>query len=111
MSESTKIGLPENTVCAICYVPFIGWLAAIFFFLTEKAAIVRFHAFQALCIDVAVLIVSSILTRTIFLAYLTGSLTIVLVILQLYLVVQVYSAKEVNIPYITEFAKKQLKKE
>ena len=41
MAEETKVGLPKNTVAAICYIPFIGWIAAIFFFLTEKEAFIK----------------------------------------------------------------------
>ena len=59
-----KIGLPENVMTALPYIPwFIGMIAGllILFLVPKSEAKVRFHAAQGLAAHVAILIVSAIL--------------------------------------------------
>ena len=59
-----KIGLPENILTALPYIPFwIGMLAGllILFFVPKSEPKVRFHAAQGLAAHIAILIVSAIL--------------------------------------------------
>ncbi|MFT3743845.1 MAG: hypothetical protein QM785_06070 [Pyrinomonadaceae bacterium] len=59
-----KIGLPENVMTALPYIPwFIGMVAGvlILFLVPKSEAKVRFHAAQGLAAHVAILIVTSIL--------------------------------------------------
>lgn len=53
-------GLTPRTACVLCYVPFLGWVAAIVVLASERFRhnrLVRFHAFQGLYLFVAYLIV------------------------------------------------------
>ncbi len=59
-----KIGLPENVLTALPYIPwFIGMVAGllILFLVPKSEAKVRFHAAQGLAAHIAILIVSAIL--------------------------------------------------
>jgi uncharacterized membrane protein len=59
-----KIGLPENVMTALPYIPwFIGMVAGvlILFLVPKSEAKVRFHAAQGLAAHVAILIITSIL--------------------------------------------------
>jgi uncharacterized membrane protein len=59
-----KIGLPENIVTAIPYIPwFIGMIASIFLllFVPRSEAKVRFHAAQGFAAHLGILIITSIL--------------------------------------------------
>jgi uncharacterized membrane protein len=59
-----KVGLPENILTALPYIPFwIGMLAGllILFFVPKSEPKVRFHAAQGLAAHIAILIVSAIL--------------------------------------------------
>ncbi len=60
-----KIGLPENVMTALPYIPwFIGMIAGllILFLVPKSEAKVRFHAAQGLAAHVAILIVTTILS-------------------------------------------------
>lgn len=59
-----KVGLPENVLTALPYIPFfIGLISGllILFFVPKSEAKVRFHAAQGLAAHVAILIIASIL--------------------------------------------------
>ncbi len=59
-----KVGLPENVMTALPYIPwFVGMIAGllILFLVPKSEAKVRFHAAQGLAAHVAILIVSAIL--------------------------------------------------
>lgn len=110
MLEDTKVGLPKNTVSAACYIPLVGWIAGIFFFLTEKDSSIRFHALQAIGIELLGLVATGFLGMTVIFAILVFPLRILIFILQLYMAVQAYNGKELSLPYLGEFVKKQLGK-
>lgn len=62
--QVSKVGLPENIMTAVPYIPFyLGMVAGILIllFLPKSEAKVRFHAAQGLAAHVAVLVVSTIL--------------------------------------------------
>ena len=110
MAEETKVGLLKNTVAAICYIPFIGWIAAIFFFLTEKEAFIKFHALQAIAFMVASWIAMMLLGLTIILAVFLPLLWVVVIVADLYMALQAYNGKEFVLPVIGKFVQDQLKK-
>lgn len=59
-----KVGLPENVMTALPYIPwYLGMVASLLmlFFIPKSEAKVRFHAAQGLAAHIAVLIVSTIL--------------------------------------------------
>ena len=44
----SALGLPVNTMAALCYVPFVGWMAAIVVLMLEKDTDLRWQAVQSL---------------------------------------------------------------
>ena len=53
-------GVSSRTASMLCYIPFVGWIAAIFVLASERfrdATNVRFHAFQGLYLFVAWLLI------------------------------------------------------
>jgi uncharacterized membrane protein len=58
-----KIGLPENILTALPYIPYIGWIAGVaeLFIAPKSEAKVRFHAAQGLAAHVAIIVISAIL--------------------------------------------------
>jgi uncharacterized membrane protein len=53
-------GVSANTASILCYVPFVGWVAAIVFLASQKFRedkLVRFHAFQGLYLGVVWLLI------------------------------------------------------
>jgi uncharacterized membrane protein len=58
-----KIGLPENIVTALPYIPYIGWIAGVveLFIVPKGETKVRFHAAQGLAAHVAIIVISAVL--------------------------------------------------
>ncbi|HUV42472.1 MAG TPA: DUF4870 domain-containing protein [Patescibacteria group bacterium] len=99
------LGLPKNTAAALSYV--LGWLTGIVFLLIEKDPFVRFHAMQSI-------IVFGALTILMFVPVigwmLSPLLWIVGFILWLVLIFKAYQGEEFKLPFVGDFAKKQLTK-
>jgi uncharacterized membrane protein len=103
MAERVGTGLPKNTAAALSYV--LGWLTGIVFLLIEKDPFVRFHAMQSI-------IVFGALTILMFVPVigwmLSPLLWIVGFILWLVLIFKAYQGEEFKLPFVGDFAKKQL---
>jgi len=101
MAEGT--GLPKNTAAALSYV--LGWLTGIVFLLVEKDPFVRFHAMQSI-------ITFGILTILSFIPVIGWILSplvmIVGFVLWLLLIYKAYQGEEFKLPWVGEFAKKQM---
>lgn len=60
-SQTIGAGIPPRTASILCYIPFVGWVAAIVVLAADRFRhdrTVRFHAFQGLYLFVAWLFVS-----------------------------------------------------
>lgn len=96
-------GLPKNTAAALSYV--LGWLSGLFFLFVEKDEFVRFHAMQSIVVFGALTILSLvpiigwILSPIVFLAGLA---------LWLILIIKAYQGERYKLPYVGNFAEKQL---
>jgi len=55
IAASTE-GLAENVAGLLCYVPGIGWIIALVFFLIDKRPFVKFHAAQSLILSVSLIV-------------------------------------------------------
>lgn len=96
-------GLPKNTAAALSYV--LGWLTGIIFLLIEKDPFVRFHAMQSI-------VTFGLLTLLSFVPIIGWILSplvmIVGFVLWLVLIFKAYQGEEFKLPWVGEFAKKQL---
>ncbi len=98
----------------LCYVPFVGWIAAIAVLAGERFRhdrTVRFHAFQGLYLFVAYLIVEWVVGP--FFRMLPGMhmrpdkwLALGLVILWIYMMIQTARDATVSLPILGELAEK-----
>lgn len=101
MAEGT--GLPKNTAAALSYV--LGWLTGIVFLLIEKDPFVRFHAMQSI-ITFGLLTIISFLPVV---GWILSPLVMIIgFVLWLMLIYKAYQGEEYKLPWIGQFAKKQL---
>ncbi len=105
MAETAGTGLPRNTAAALSYV--LWWLTGIIFLLIEKDKFVRFHAMQSIIIFGGLTILMFV---PIIGWILSPLLWIVGFILWLILIFKAYQGEEFKLPFIGDFAKKQLGK-
>lgn len=98
-------GLPKNTAAALSYV--LGWLTGIVFLLIEKDPFVRFHAMQSIITFGGLMILMFI---PVIGWMLSPLLWIIGFILWLVLIFKAYQGEEFKLPFIGDFAKKQLPK-
>jgi uncharacterized membrane protein len=114
-----KIGLPENILTALPYLPFwIGLIAGllILFFVPKSESKVRFHGAQGLAAHVAILIVSAILSglgRVTDLADVGNTIfTIVTTVMLIIFAVKAWKGKPVHIESVddlTEWLEEKIK--
>ena len=99
-------GLPRNTNAALCYLA--GWVTGLIFLLIEKKdEFVRFHAMQSI-VTFGVL---TVLAMVPVIGWVLSPFVMILsLILWLVLIVKAYQGEKFALPYIGEFAKKQLEK-
>ncbi len=102
-----KSNLAPNVASALCYLPFVGWIAAIVFLIIEKDKVVRLHATQALILMAGLWILGIVTTITIVLPLVIwiGGL-----ILQIVLAVKAYNGEKFELPYVTKWSERALEK-
>ena len=105
IEEKTATGLPKNTAAALAYA--LGWLTGIIFLLVEKDKFVRFHAMQSIVVFGALTI---LMIMPVVGWVLSPLLMILGFVVWLLLIYKAYQGEEFALPYIGEFAKKQLGK-
>ena len=103
-------GIPPRTASILCYIPGIGWVAAIIVLASEKFRhdlTVRFHAFQGLYLFVAWLL-NQFVVRNIFwpalhiqIADLIG---LVIFIMQIFMIVKAAHEQKYSLPVFGELA-------
>jgi uncharacterized membrane protein len=108
-------GLPENTAAALCYLA--GFITGIIFLVLEpynKNKLIRFHAFQSIFLNVAVVIVwiglgIVLLPFGVWLGgwWLFWLIRLAFLILWIYMLLQTYQGKKVVLPVIGDLAAKQ----
>lgn len=115
----TTLGLEPNIAAALCYIPYVGLIAAIVVLLVEKEnKFMRFHAFQALTLMAATWVASFVLgifsALLIFAlacaAPLLGLLGLALLVYELYVAYLAYQGQRYMIPVLGEFVEKNFLK-
>ena len=106
MAEKTSTGLDANIAGALCYAPFIGWVAALVLFIVEKDKGVKWHAVQGLLLALALVVISWVMALTVILLILSPFVWVAGLILQLVVAVKVYQGKTIKLPVIANWADK-----
>ncbi len=108
--KNTSTNLSPNVASALCYVPFVGWIAAIVLLIVEKNSTVKWHAVQALILMGSLWVVGFVLGVTIVLALLVPLVWVAGLILQLVMAVKAYQGQAVKLPLIGDWTDKIIKK-
>jgi len=110
MAEKTSTGLDLNMANALCYAPFVGWVAGIVLLIVEKNKEVKWHALHGLLLSLALGVVSWVMALTIILAILSPFVWVAGLILQLVLAVKAYQGQTMKLPLVSGWADKISKK-
>ena len=103
-------GLRENVAAALCYIPF--FVAPIVFLVLEpysRNKLIRFHAFQSIFLNAAMVIVWTVLRMVLPLVMwrLFGLLDLAFAILWICMLLMTYQGKKIALPVIGDLAAKQ----
>jgi uncharacterized membrane protein len=109
-------GLSPRTASILCYIPWVGWIAAIVVlassnFRTNRK--VRFHAFQGLYLFVAGLLIKWAFTPLTFFDggphfHLAGLLEMAIIGVWIFMIVKTSQDQVISLPVIGELAEKSL---
>jgi len=105
-----KTNLPVNVASAICYLPFVGWIAAIVFLIIESEKTVRYNAIQALLVDLAMVVAPPVLAVTVILIPLVPIAWIGFLILNIVLAIKTYRGETIKLPVAEKWANLVLEK-
>ena len=107
-------GIGENIAGLLCYLPVVGWIFAILFFLIDKRTFVKFHAVQALGLYVGLIVVYVVLgigmgmlhfLHIFFLGvFLYPLLWLATFLLMIFMLYKAYSGERYKLPVIGDFA-------
>lgn len=106
----SSTNLSPNVAGALCYVPFIGWIAAIVLMIVEKNTTVRWNAVQSLLLSGVLWVAGLVLGVTVILALLTPLLWVAGLVVELVLAVKTYKGETVKLPLVGDWTDKILKK-
>jgi len=98
--KNTTTNLPLNMASALCYVPVVGWIAAIVLLVVEKNAAVKWNAVQALFL----MGIIWALAMAVSFVWVAG------LVLQLVLAVKAYQGETVKLPILRGWTDKIIKK-
>ena len=115
-------GITPRTASLLCYIPFVGWIAAIVVLATARFRYnhtVRFHAFQGLYLFVAWLLVSLVLAPFFAISFFTGGphvpifalsglLKLVIFCTWIFMMVKVSQDEHFKLPILGELAEKSV---
>lgn len=108
--SATTSNLAPNIASALCYIPFVGWIAAIVLFIIEKNTVVRWNAVQSVLLALALWVVSFVLGLTIILALLVPLVMVAGLIINLILAIRVYQGNTVRLPLLAGWSDMVVKK-
>jgi uncharacterized membrane protein len=118
MTEVNKqgSGLEPNVAACLCYV--CGWITGLIFLLVEKdSAEVKFHAWQSILLNVAVIayffvtaVISAIPFLSALVVILNSLVSLGVFVLFIFLMIWAYQGKRLKLPIIGDIAEKQAAK-
>jgi uncharacterized membrane protein len=107
-------GVTPRTASILCYIPLIGWIAAIVVLAADRFRndrIVRFHAFQGLYLFVAWLIVDRVLSPVLAWVphmHLGGLFRVVVIATWVFMLVKASHEEAYSLPVIGELAERSV---
>lgn len=114
-SEDWLAGISPRTAAVLCYVPVVGWIAAVVVLATNRFRgdrTLRFHAFQGLYLFVAWLIVSEVISPLLHPAipvhFIGGLLHAMILFLWIFMIVKASQDEVYSLPIIGELAERSV---
>ena len=108
-------GVSNRTAAILCYIPVIGWIAAVAVLAANRFRqdrTLRFHAFQGLYLFVAWLIVSEVISPILhpisYILHLGGLLHAALVFVWIFMIVKASQDEVYSLPVIGELAERSV---
>lgn len=101
-------GLSDNVIGALCYVGLI--ITGILFLVLEpysKKPAIRFHAFQAIFLNAAWIVLSLVVGVIRFGLFLSPLVSVAFIVLWIYMIITTYQGKKVVLPVIGSLAQQQ----
>lgn len=106
----TSTNLSPNMASALCYVPVVGFVAAVVLLIIEKNSTVRWNAMQSLVLGLATIVVDVVLGATLILALLIPLVNVAVLVVSLVLAVKAYQGETVKLPVLGAWTDKIIKK-
>jgi uncharacterized membrane protein len=110
--------MQPNSVGTLCYIPFVGWIAAIAVLASQRFRedrTLRFHAFQGLYLFVAWLILDwgvgpffTFVPRSMFRFSVTGLLKLMVIGASVFMIVKTNQGIRIRLPVFGELAERSL---
>ena len=103
-------GVQENVAGLLCYLPVVGWVIALVFFLIDRRPFVKFHAVQSLALHVALIVLYAALGIFSFMhifflsALLYPLLWLASFIVLILMMVKAYHHEKSKLPVLGDFA-------
>ncbi len=107
---TTGTGLKKETAAALSVLLGPTLVVPVLFVLLEKDEFVRFWAFQAIVVNLALFVLNWVLVLTIFLALATPLVFVLGVVLWLFMTYKAWQGERWEVPFIGKFAVQLQKK-
>lgn len=113
MATKNSTNLAPNMASALCYVPVVGFVAAIVLLIVEKNTVVRWNAIQSLMLGLLPWVVNILLGLTVVLALVVPIIwfpeMLIVFVVQLFLAVRAYQGATVKLPMLGNWTDKIIK--
>ena len=109
-AKTSSTSLSPNIASTLCYIPMVGFVAAIVFLIVEKNTTVRWNAIQSLLLGLGTFVLDLVLGMTVVLALLIPIVNIASLVVTLVLAVKAYQGSTVRLPLLGEWTDKVSKK-
>jgi len=115
-ARQAAAGLNPHTASVLCYVPFVGWIAALIVLASSRFhdnRTVRFHAFQGLYLFVAWLLVEWVFSPMAFFMHgphfpMVGLMKLAIIMVWVFMMVKTSHDQTYSLPIIGELAERSL---
>lgn len=109
-TTSTGTGLKKETAAALAVLLGPTLIVPVLFILLEKDEFVKFWAFQAIVVNLTLMILNWVLILTVFLALATPLVFVLGLVLWLFMTYKAWQGEKWEVPFLGKFAVQLMKK-
>lgn len=116
-AEEWLLSIAPSTASTLCYIPFLGWVAALIFLSSNRFRgdrLVRFHAFQGMYLSVVWLLVDIAFGFAFGFAFgplrraITGTMKLSVLAAWVYMLFKTSSGETIHLPFLGELAERSV---